>query len=181
MNNFKDYGFEADFEGIIYEKYITPCNQTFFNGAIWFRPKGDYHYMKPVSWTDKGNTIHYHVQEHYLTSYNLIPIKKEWYEEAMSMFPGAIFKFFSDEISWCRQEFGNRQDCEFSTNTNEEQDLIEMSCCEHNINSSSTFSWWGAWVNRNPDKIIITPKDWFTTGWMGMNTGDIIPPEWIKL
>jgi len=95
------------------------------------------------------------------------------------------FKVFSDDIEWCKQEFtkdvyrGNN--ISFSTNTNEVDDLVEMSCCEHHINSSSTFSWWGAWLNRNPDKIIVTPEKWFVDGWMSMDTSDIVPPEWVKL
>lgn len=108
-------------------------------------------------------------------------VKKEWYEEAMSMFPGYKFKMFSDDIAWCKREFGNHPDTYFSTNANEQDDLIEMSCCEHNVNSSSTFSWWSAWLNRNEYKKIVTPKDWFVPGWMGMNTDDIIPENWIKL
>lgn len=108
-------------------------------------------------------------------------VKKEWYEEAMGMFPGYKFKMFSDDIAWCKREFGNHPDTYFSTNANEKEDLIEMSCCEHNVNSSSTFSWWSAWLNRNDDKKIVTPKDWFVPGWMGMNTDDIIPENWIKL
>lgn len=109
------------------------------------------------------------------------PVHKEWYEQAMGMFPGYRFKFFSDEIEWCRREFGNRGDCEFSSNSNEKEDLIEMSCCEHNINSSSTFSWWGAWLNRNEQKKIVTPQKWFVDGWEGLDTKDIIPENWIKL
>jgi hypothetical protein len=109
------------------------------------------------------------------------PVTKEWYEKAMAMFPDKQFKFFSDEIKWCKDTFGHRSDCSFSTNSTEVDDLVEMSCCEHNINSSSTFSWWSAWLNQNPDKIIVTPKKWFQDGWMGMNTNDIIPETWIKL
>lgn len=106
---------------------------------------------------------------------------KEWYEEAMKQFDGYKFKFFSDDIQWCRENFGGRSDCEFSTNSNEVDDLAEASCCEHQINSSSTFSWWIAWLNRNESKKIITPKEWFMPGFGGLNTDDIIPPEWIKL
>jgi hypothetical protein len=109
------------------------------------------------------------------------PVTNEWYERAMSMFPGHKFKFFSDDIAWCRQTFGGRPDCEFSTNINEYDDLSEASCCEHNICSASTFSWWIYWLNRNEKKKGIFPESWFGDGWCNLDTSDILPPEVIKL
>jgi hypothetical protein len=109
------------------------------------------------------------------------PVKKEWYEYAMSLFPGYRFKFFSDDINWCRQEFGGRNDCEFSTGANEVNDMTEGACCEHTISSASTFGWWMAWLNRNPDKTIYIPKLWFQPGWDGLETKDIVPGYYIKL
>lgn len=109
------------------------------------------------------------------------PVPKEWYEKAMAMFPDCRFKFFSDGIQFCRDTFGDRSDCEFSTNTNELDDLIEASCCEHNICSSSTFSVWLHWLNRNPNKIGVFPEKWFCDGWCSLVTDDIVEPHCIKL
>jgi hypothetical protein len=105
----------------------------------------------------------------------------EWYEKCMSMFPNYKFKFFSDDIKWCKDNFGHRSDCEFSTNNNEVYDLIEMANCEHQICSPSTFAWWGGYLNRNENKQVIFPKFWFTEGWGGLDTSDIVKPEWIKI
>lgn len=91
------------------------------------------------------------------------------------------FKIFSDNLILFKERHGHLYDFEYSTNTNEVDDLIEMSCCHSSINSSSTFSWWAAWLNQNPDKVIVTPKDWFQPGWMNMNVSDIIPETWIKI
>jgi len=108
-------------------------------------------------------------------------VTKEWYEQAMSNFSGYRFKFFSDDIAWCRQQFGDRNDCEFSTNTNEVDDMIEASHSEHDILSPSTYAWWIGWLNRNENKRIYIYKDWFVPGWMNMDVSDVVPPEWIKL
>lgn len=106
---------------------------------------------------------------------------EDWIQRAMDLFPGYKFRFFSDEIAWAKEKFLNREDCSFSEGNSIEQDLIEISQCEHHINSSSTYSWVAAWMNRNPNKKIVTPALWFNTGWGGLNVEDIIPEGWIKL
>jgi len=108
-------------------------------------------------------------------------VKVEWYEKAMAEFPGYKFKFFSDDIEWCMENFKHRNDCEFSGNSDEVSDLLEMSWCEHQICSPSTFSWWGGWLNRNENKKVIFPTFWFSPGWDGLDTSDIVPPYFIKM
>lgn len=108
-------------------------------------------------------------------------ISTEWIEKAMSYFEGYHFQFFSDDIAWCKETFGKRKDCYFSEGHNEEDDLTMMSWCEHQICSASTFSWWGAWLNQNPKKIVIMPKQWFCPGHGGLDTSDIVPKEWKRL
>lgn len=99
------------------------------------------------------------------------------------------FKFFSDDIDWCKKNFegtpeitpGNPVTFEFSFGQTPLQDLNEMSCCEHNIIANSSFSWWAALANRNPDKIVIAPKVWFGSANSHLDTKDMLPDNWIKL
>jgi len=135
-------------------------------------------------WAPMWNVVSIHVRrgDYVHLTQKHPPVTKEWYEGCMNQFPGCQFKFFSDEILWCHEQFGNRSDCLFSTNTTEEQDLIEMSCCEHHISSASTFSWWGAWLNQNSRKRILIPKRWFTDKEERRNnTSDIVPASWERI
>ncbi len=109
------------------------------------------------------------------------PVGKDWYSRAMEQFKGSHFRFFSDDIPWCQQNFGHREDCSFSVGQNEVEDLIRGSQCEHHICSASTFSWWQAWLNTNPAKRIIIPRLWFVPGWNNANTKDVVPESWVKL
>jgi hypothetical protein len=112
------------------------------------------------------------------------PVPKQWIEEQMAKFPNYKFAFFSDDIAWCQKEFGARADCVFNWTAQDipatriEQDLIAMSWCEHHICSASTFSWWGAWLNRSPKKRVIMPTHWITPGWAALDCRDVVPPEW---
>ena len=56
--------------------------------------------------------------------------------------------------------------------------MLLMSCCEHHIIANSSFSWWGAYLNMNPDKIVCYLK-WFNSE--SHNTDDLFPEEWIKI
>lgn len=107
------------------------------------------------------------------------PVPKDWMERQMGLFQGFRYVFYSDDIEWCKQEFSSRNDCFFTEGKTEEQDLIEMSCCQHHICSASTFSWWGAYLNRNPDKRVIMPLEWFGPAYRKVTqTEDIVPAAW---
>jgi hypothetical protein len=56
------------------------------------------------------------------------------------------------------------------------EDLRLMSACDNQIIANSTFSWWAAWLNPQPRKIICAPQTWFNTD---PEAGtDLLPPEW---
>jgi Glycosyl transferase family 11 len=112
----------------------------------------------------------------------------EYIKEAVLLMIEKGYKDFvvcSDDLKWCRTMFKALElyGAVFSYSAGHEpiEDLAMMSCCEHNIISNSSFSWWSAWLNQNPDKIVIAPKIWFGKGNDNLSTKDICPESWIKL
>ena len=61
------------------------------------------------------------------------------------------------------------------------QQVLIMSLCQHNIIANSSFSWWGAYFNKNMDKQVYYPSLWFGPAQGEKNTADLIPPEWTKI
>lgn len=91
----------------------------------------------------------------------------------------SLYLIFSDDIKWCRDNLK----IDNSIYIENEKDYIElylMSLCDNNIISNSSFSWWGAWLNNNTNKIVVGPKKWFGSA-IKHNTSDILPESWIKL
>jgi len=60
------------------------------------------------------------------------------------------------------------------------EQLILMSCCNHNIIANSTFSWWGAYLNNKTDKIVCYPELWFGEK-SNIDIIDLCPSEWKKI
>jgi hypothetical protein len=85
---------------------------------------------------------------------------------------------FSDDIGWCRNNLDVADATFVDCNHGDEswQDMYLMSRCQHNIVANSTFSWWGAWLNAHPDKIIVAPDRW----WNGLKD-DVVPDEWVRV
>lgn len=102
----------------------------------------------------------------------------EYYQKAIALMQVRgynHFKVFSDDNEWCRNEFKseNYHGAEFEFSEKSElEDWIALSQCEHNITARSTFSLSGAWMNRNPNKIVLVPQE--NMWWRGQNR-DLIP------
>jgi hypothetical protein len=94
------------------------------------------------------------------------------------------FYVFSNDIPWCRKELQIDADFYFvdiNDDKTDYEDLRLLQSCQHHIIANSTFSWWGAWLCENPDKIVIAPKQWFADEAMNALTGDLIPEGWIRM
>lgn len=92
-----------------------------------------------------------------------------------------VFIFFSDDIGWVKKHYKYNNAIYIEPvmfeNYQPWYDMNLMSSCSHNIIANSTFSWWGAWLNKNPYKTVIAPQKWIN----GTEMLDICPIDWIRM
>jgi len=104
-------------------------------------------------------------------------ITPEYIQEAFNHFNDDEYTFliFSDDLEWCKQIFPKEV---IFIEGNQFEDLCLMSLCDHNIISNSSYSWWGAYLNKNEKKRVIAPKNWFIPS---KPLNDLYPNNWIIL
>ena len=92
-----------------------------------------------------------------------------------------VFFIFSDDIAWVKDNLAISSGAVYVDHNSGRQsynDMYLMSLCQHHIIANSSFSWWGAWLGSNPNKIVISPKQWFINDTI---TDDLIPKSWVRL
>lgn len=106
----------------------------------------------------------------------------EYYNAAMDLFPeDTPFIIFTNDIVDTKNKFKDiKKNIRFIENEHYIHDFYLMSLCKHNIISNSSFSWWAAYLNRNPEKIVVAPPNWFNPI-TGLDTKDLLPKNWIIL
>ena len=116
-----------------------------------------------------------------------------YYQQAMQLVSGKVsnphFFVFSDDPVWASEHLqfsGSVTFVNFNHGNKSYEDLRLMSHCRHHIIANSSFSWWGAWLNYNPNKMVIAPKQWINPDsvWArkhGIMVVDVLPKNWITL
>jgi len=141
---------------------------------------------------ENGNSISLHIRRtdfvnnknHDIHGTCSIKYYQEAAENIANRVSDPVFFIFSDDIEWVRTNLNLNYPCEFVSGNNSDKSYIDMqlmSLCKHNIIANSSFSWWGAWLNANPNKIVIAPLQWFADETMNAQTYDLIPSNWIKI
>lgn len=154
------------------EKYFQHCREDVLNAF-------------KIPWEPLRNAVSVHIR---LGDYSQMADKHpivtdEYLDAAIKYVRGetAIHNFiiFSDDIERAKRMIDYRlhYGCsfEYSKGGKPLDDLSLMSSCAHNICANSSFSWWGNWLNQNPNKISIYPKVWFGPGNSSLETKDIYP------
>lgn len=127
-----------------------------------------YHLILPISYYIQSLTL---IQSmHKNNTYNVIYFYEKQDRETINT-----------HISQLKHIFPNMTFSEAPDNFVDWEEMLLMSCCNHTIIANSTFSWWGAYLNENADKIICYPNRWFGPESHIIINKDMCPDNWHKI
>jgi hypothetical protein len=173
------------------EKYFSDISEDI---------RRDFTYIRPVprelqdvlDAIQRSESVSIHVRRgDFLTSGNkghgVLPLS--YYREAISLvranMSNSQFFIFTDDPAWVKREFkAILNDYTLVEHPAESESLVDiflMSQCKHNVTANSSFSWWGAWLNNNPHKLVVAPKRWCVDPVLDVQTSDIVPKRWIRI
>jgi len=144
-----------------------------------------------LSVIEKTNAISVHIRRaDYVTNAKTLSFhgicSMEYYQKAAELIKSKVdnpvFFVFSDDIGWAKQNINFNSQQYFADMNNADtnyEDLRLMYSCKHHIIANSSFSWWGAWLNRSKEKMVIAPQNWFSQP--GLDVSDIVPESWIRI
>lgn len=158
-------------------KYLEPIREQLLEEISL---KKDVHYKL------ESNSVAVHIRRgDYVNNQAHFICGLEYYNNAFKIIKekieNPVFYIFSDDITWAKENLNKEDNLIFVSSPEMKycDELIVMSRCDHIIIANSSFSFWGAWLNQNPNKIVITPDKWnndFPTDYK-----DLLPPTWLKI
>lgn len=146
-----------------------------------------------ISTMNKTNSVSIHYRRgDYLTNpvaqKVLGTLDEAYYQAAVQKVKTEIvnpfFYIFSDDTEWVNNNLpltDNYQVIDSYSGDKHWYDMLLMSKCKHHIIANSSFSWWGAWLNPAPQKMVIAPKRWFADEEMNARAGNLIPSAWLRV
>lgn len=168
------------------EKYFSACSDIIINEFTPLSEPEDTN--KQLSYSiKKTNSVSIHIRRgDYVNNARINSVHGicsiEYYQQCVKNISVLVdnpeFFVFSDEPDWVKKHLQLDRTVTVVNHNAPEMpiwDLWLMSKCKHNIIANSSFSWWGAWLNNNPEKIVFAPKRWFLDENVSIN---IIPEEW---
>lgn len=155
-----------------------------------FRDKveyADYHIKDMLSQIKSSNSVLLNIRrtDYLNTNYHGV-MGKEYLDKGIEIIESKVenphYFLFSDDIEWCKEniKYDNMTIVDHSYKGDRFGYYLQlMKNCKHFVIPNSTFAWWAAWLSENPDKTVISPKQWFTDS--NINTNDLIPDSWIRI
>lgn len=197
----KNFVFDSSILDLTYDVYLSGYWQSekYFKNIKSYIVEDFNNRVSPISTQNRliadlisnTNSVSLHVRR---TDYITNPIARdfhgvctsEYYYNSMKYIESRIknptYFVFTDEHEWARRNINSKHKIVFVENNHgndSHEDMRLMKICKNNIIANSSFSWWGAWLNQNKSKIVVSPKQWFIDH--SIRTSDLIPKSWIKL
>ncbi len=198
----KHFHFDGDFKAIgdnvllkgywQTEKYFREIADTIRNECVVKKPL-DSENLRVAQCIDASNAVAVHIRrcDYLPATYGdqiIESLPLEYYLRAIAMLSRVEkdlhFFIFSDDPEWVKENVRLEYPIVYvahNTAATNYEDLRLMSLCKHNIIANSSFSWWGAWLNKNPNKRVYAPKQWFNANVRNLDSKDLIPESWIKI
>lgn len=167
------------------EKYFIKHKNEIINLFSPSKEIKEYLYSNYSDIIDHPNSVAIHFRSYMKEDPNgnyYIVQDKNYYEKAMDLFSDdCVFIVFTNAIEECKKLFADiPKQVRFIEGEDYIYDFYLMSLCKHNIISNSTYSWWAAYINKNPQKKVIAPMPWFNPQ-SGLNAKDLLPESWVKI
>jgi hypothetical protein len=170
-------------------KYLESIKEVLLKEITLKEPLGE-KYREILKQIEESDSVSIHVRRgDYInnpqTKKDHYTFGTEYYNKAIKIIEEKILKpvffVFSDDIEWVKQNLKTDYPTIFVSNsqTKDYEELIIMSKCKHNILANSSFSFWGAWLNQNPNKIVIAPQKWNNK--YQQEYKDLLPANWLKI
>jgi hypothetical protein len=116
--------------------------------------------------------------------YPVLPL--DYYRQALNIIKDKLKNpqifIFTDDVEWVKNNMVIPDSVEYVSghdSISDYEEIILMSQCRHNIIANSSFSWWGAWLNIDPEKTVIAPRRWLNV--KNYNINDLVPETWTKI
>lgn len=171
------------------EKYFISIESVIRNDFTFKSPMSNDNQKVSIE-IEQCNSVSLHVRRgDYISSSSNVAThglcSLDYYEKAIKHITERVINpklfIFSDDIEWVKSNLNIDYPCHYVDHNHESEsynDMRLMSLCQHNIIANSSFSWWGAWLNDNHEKVVIAPKRWFKNQ---TDTQDLIPSNWILI
>jgi hypothetical protein len=170
-------------------KYLDPIRDTILK-EISLKEPIENKYTELLEQISNSNSVSMHIRRgDYInnpkTKSAHYTFGMEYYKQAIKIIKDKIsnpnFFVFSDDIDWAKENIQTNSPTTFVSNLEikDYEELFIMSKCKHNIIANSSFSFWGAWLNQNPNKIVIAPKKWNNK--YQSEYRDLLLSDWLKI
>ena len=171
-------------------KYFEPY-QDIIRTELTFKRAPTVHDARMIDDIESVQSVAVHVRRgDYVTNPNINAYHgtctPEYYQKANNYIDRNVnkphFFVFTDDPEWVKERLtfpGPTKIVDHNLGKADYEDFRLMTHCKHFVIANSSFSWWGAWLARYPDKTVIAPMNWFKVD--NFPPEDRIPREWIRL